>query len=713
MSADVRSRAQAPLGWQEADAAGLKVSRATALPIRGTLIDRAFLWLFIAGLAWCPFWFGSNVLLAWGVNAVLFPGLCLLYEISRLVRTGRRQIGIGALKLSAGLFLTVLAWIFVQNATWTPSILHHPIWAMAAKALDTPVSGSISVDRDLTTLALIRLITAASVFWLALHLCRDRSRAQVLLRAIAAIGCGYAAYGLVAFALTPGWVLWVKDAGLPGMGLGIVRSTFINRNSYATYAGIGLITICGLILQLYRHEAINIGGSWRFRIANFIEVTGRKGAMLIGGAFVIFVALLMTGSRGGAIATSLGLFVLGVLTFGKRKRGAIDKVGVIGFGAIVITGTFLVFGDAVVSHISHEGLYDEDRMAVYLIVIRSIFSAPVLGYGYGTFEDVFPMYRDHSIGVEGVWTQAHNTYVEIFQGLGLIFGAMLIGSVLLLVGRCLRGSIQNPGSVTVARIATGVAVLIGVHALVDFSLQMQAVAITFMAVLGAGVAQSENVPQDRPRIRKILNILTTHPAVWIKSVRFVTAIAVIAACGFAAVSGWHIMCFSLIAMDKSLENREERVHAWTAVPGVAAAAWKIVLPDLKATDSLRDGLSAVLSIKPLSSPDWLSFAGLQLSTNQPIEAVVESFELSLLTGPNEGEVMAKRGIFGVSVWDALPAHLKDRTVRDLVVGTISSARATSKLGTALSAELERVRSELRTRLLAEGLPPKDLKAIGF
>jgi hypothetical protein len=32
---------------------------------------------------------------------------------------------------------------------------------------------------------------------------------------------------------------------------------------------------------------------------------------------------------------------------------------------------------------------------------------------------------------------------------------------------------------------------VGVHALVDFSLQIQAVALTFMAVLGAGVAQSE------------------------------------------------------------------------------------------------------------------------------------------------------------------------------------------------------------------------------
>jgi O-antigen ligase len=500
MSADVRSRPQTLPGSQDTGAAGLEVARAAERPIGDSLVDRAFLWLFIAGLAWCPFWFGSNVLFGWGVNAILFPGLCLLYEVSRLVRAECRQVGSGALKLSAGLFLTVLAWTFVQNATWTPPALHHPIWAMAAKALGTPVSGSISVDRDLTTLALIRLITAASVFWVAFHLSRDRSRAQVLLRAIAAIGCGYAVYALVAFALTPGWVLWMKDAGLPGMGVGIVRSTFINRNSYATYAGIGLITICGLILQLYRREAINIGGSWRFRIANFIEVTGRKGAVLIGGAFVILVALLLTGSRGGVTATAFGLCVLAALTFGKGKQGLTDKAGVIAFGAFVIAAAFLVFGDTVITHVSHEGLYDEGRIAVYLITLWSILNAPILGHGYGTFADIFPMFRDRSIGVEGVWTQAHNTYLEIFQGLGLIFGAMLIASVLLLVGKCLKGSFQRRGGVTVPRVATSVAVVIGMHALVDFSLQIQAVAITFMAVLGAGVAQSEAV--ERVELRR-------------------------------------------------------------------------------------------------------------------------------------------------------------------------------------------------------------------
>ena len=87
-----------------------------------------------------------------------------------------------------------------------------------------------------------------------------------------------------------------------------------------------------------------------------------------------------------------------------------------------------------------------------------------------------------------------------------------------------------------------------------------------------------------------------------------TAITVIGICGFAAARGWSIVHFSLTTMDiVSSENREEAVRAWRTVPGVATAAWqaeltgKINPPDLKAANSRRDGLAAILSIKPRES----------------------------------------------------------------------------------------------------------------
>jgi O-antigen ligase len=460
---------------------------ASRVPVETAIIERALFWALVAGLAWCPFWFGSNEPLAWGINALLFPGLVVIYEISLLVRGECHPIAIKHVKAPAALFAAVVLWIFIQNATWTPGWLHHPIWQMSADALERPTNGSISVDRDLTTLALLRLITSASVLWIAFQLSRDAARAYLLLWSVAVIGCAYAGYGLFVLGVTPGRVLWYKN---PFWG-GAVSSTFVSPDSYAGYAGIGLITICGLILRLYRDEFFVVGGSIRFRAATFIEVTGKKAAALLAGAFVILVALLLSGSRGGIAATALGLAVLVILTLRVRRRGSVEQREVILiFGALLAAVAFIAFGDVLVGKISRAGIADEGRIGVYAITVGSILDAPWLGYGYGTFADVFPMFRDQSVHTSGYWGQAHNTYLEVFQGLGLPFGLMLVASVVLLVWRCIKGAMVRQANEVIPCVAASVAFLLGAHALVDFSLQMQAVAITFMALLGAGVAQS-------------------------------------------------------------------------------------------------------------------------------------------------------------------------------------------------------------------------------
>src|SRR5262249_39098264 len=153
---------------------------------------------------------------------------------------------------------------------------------------------------------LLRLITAASVFWLAMQICREASRAKLLLYSVAVIICAYAVYGLVATSLTPGQILWFKN---PYAKPWLVTSTFVNPDSFSAYAGIGFVLFCGLILKLYRDEFAAVGGSIQFRIATFIAVTGQKGVVLFAGAAVTLIALLLTASRGGIAATAFAVCV--------------------------------------------------------------------------------------------------------------------------------------------------------------------------------------------------------------------------------------------------------------------------------------------------------------------------------------------------------------------------------------------------------------------
>src|SRR5262249_34937748 len=141
MSTHVPSRTShtlSHLGRHDIEASMAGGRRVDCLPAEGVIVERVLLWTFIAGLAWCPFWFGSNALLAWGINAVLFPSLVAIYELSLLIRGKRHPVAITQIKAAAALFAAVVLWILVQNTTWTPDWLHHTIWQKTAEELQSP-----------------------------------------------------------------------------------------------------------------------------------------------------------------------------------------------------------------------------------------------------------------------------------------------------------------------------------------------------------------------------------------------------------------------------------------------------------------------------------------------------------------------------------------------------------------------------------------------
>jgi O-antigen ligase len=196
------------------------------------------------------------------------------------------------------------------------------------------------------------------------------------------------------------------------------------------------------------------------------------------------------------------LFVLFVMSFSRDKRRASRRIEEIIFLVVVVAACFFFFGDIVLGRITSEGFADVNRLSVYLIILQSILDSPFLGFGAGTFADVFPMYRDRSISVIEVWDRAHNSYLDIFQGLGLVFGAMLLTALAYLVAKCMIGASKRRRHATPASVASAAAALAAVHALVDFGVEMQGVTVTFMALLGAGFAQAmssrENLSDSRP-----------------------------------------------------------------------------------------------------------------------------------------------------------------------------------------------------------------------
>jgi O-Antigen ligase len=123
-------------------------------------------------------------------------------------------------------------------------------------------------------------------------------------------------------------------------------------------------------------------------------------------------------------------------------------------------------------------------LVYYRTTWEAIRDRPVLGTGYGTYADAFRAYNHAGTGTYFL-DKAHSTYLQVIMELGCPAAAALYAGLALLVFRCLQGR-----SAVYPAVLASCSVLVGVHALVDFSLEMPANAATYALLLGAGCAQA-------------------------------------------------------------------------------------------------------------------------------------------------------------------------------------------------------------------------------
>ena len=188
------------------------------------------------------------------------------------------------------------------------------------------------------------------------------------------------------------------------------------------------------------------------------------------------------------MASVAGLIALVLITSLRGRNAIAATVSLLG---LLATGVAIfVFGDFFAGRLLALGFDASDRLAVYKLTILSILDVPWKGFGYGTFEYVFPMYRDNSLSPFKLWDKAHNTYLEIIQGLGIPAATLFFIMLLILAVRCGHAALYRKSSATAPLVATSATVIVALHSFVDFSMQIQAVALTWTALMGAGVAQS-------------------------------------------------------------------------------------------------------------------------------------------------------------------------------------------------------------------------------
>jgi O-antigen ligase len=245
----------------------------------------------------------------------------------------------------------------------------------------------------------------------------------------------------------------------------------------------------GLVLRELTAGAAD-GASLRRVVVDLLSRMAAPLALALITCLVAGAALLLTQSRGAFVATCAALIALvwslrrsALLTSGAFFRAtALFSIG-------LFCGLVWLAGESTLGRFADAGENALNRLAYYATTWQAIADRPLLGTGYGTYADAFRAYNHAGTGTYFL-DKAHHTYLQIVMELGWPAAAALYAGLVLLVLRCLHGLFRRRRSAVWPAVVAACSVLVAVHSLVDFSLEMPANAATFALLLGIGCAQS-------------------------------------------------------------------------------------------------------------------------------------------------------------------------------------------------------------------------------
>ena len=461
---------------------------------------------FLVVLAWAPFPYGSNrfwaelvlglalggVLFAWSGTAL--TGLTSATSLTRRL-AGPALCIAGALGWAAfqSLNLEFLSPL-VGNSVAT---LAHPVWSMAADALGQHHGSFVSVAPELTREAVFTGSFCIAAFILAFELARERARAAMLFGGLIVIAVAYSAMAFASFYLHTDFHSWLMPD--PKLDTGRMTGPFINPNHLATFLALCGLAALGVFVETLRQAVVWDRGAKVFLRTILHALTGPAVGWLVA-TVVILSALLLTQSRGGVISFVLGTIALIVaLLIGWRLNTseAPGRRAMAAFLVTIVAVAVAISADPILGRVRQQGLADSARASLAQSALSAIEAAPFTGHGFGTFERYYPFFADGT--VPGDVDEAHNDILETLADLGLPAGLAYIAAPALLAGMCLGGCLRRRRDRVYPAVAFASSIAVGAHAFVDFSLQIPAVAVTYAAILGVGVAQSWRTGTDLVR----------------------------------------------------------------------------------------------------------------------------------------------------------------------------------------------------------------------
>lgn len=393
-----------------------------------------------------------------------------------------------------------------------------PLWSADASA-GLPAWDQVSLAPSQTRNALVLLLAYALIFWVTVQRIRSLEDVEQFLRWVAYAVVGMSVFGLLQYATNNGKFFWVYQDPFATTEDG-VKGAFTNRNHFAHFLALGIGPVIWWVQDAMRRLAGRQSGALRLR-----GVQHRSANMLlalrIAALATVFLALLLSGSRGGALAAGAAALLTVAVC---HRAGAVRGKFALGLTAVaLLLGGLLLLGDedsmggrleTMASGSIEQIDNGEGRRTIWNATLAAIPDFARLGSGVGSFREVYPLYMPHQTG-HTIYTHAENGYLQLaletgIPGIVLLALAILIG--LFWTGRGLWNANSSRSFVAIGALASGLLASI-IHSGVDFVWYVPG-CLVLTLILVACISRASQFFHDEDR-RQRDRFLLPAPVAWL------------------------------------------------------------------------------------------------------------------------------------------------------------------------------------------------------
>jgi O-antigen ligase len=340
----------------------------------------------------------------------------------------------------------------VFSFRWVPSLTPMLAFGLLV-ALQLAFHLTASTERTVTAALLF-----AAYFMICFLLAQSLRRPQQLewaARLASAYGIAFAIFALVQGITSNGKLYWLRKPYYEGW----IYGPYVNHNHYAGL--MEMLTPIPLVIAL--SPRCSLRNRWLASTAAAIMAT----------------SILFSQSRGGIVGFAAELLLLTILLarHGKRRKTLVTLIGFLCLIALVATwlGASQIIDRMGTLHSQAQAeISGGMRLSIDRDVLRMFPHKPFLGWGLGSFVDVYPQFRSFYTNL--VIDHAHNDYLELLVETG-IAGAIVAVWLLSTVFRSAWKKLQSRewGIIELATAASTAGITgILIHSLVDFNLQIPA-----------------------------------------------------------------------------------------------------------------------------------------------------------------------------------------------------------------------------------------------